>query len=378
MNILQKIVILIIAVSYKNIIKPILFKIDPEKVHTVTTNLGEKIGRQPNLTKGFDLVFYQNTPTLNQNLFHINFNNPIGLAAGFDYEAKLTQILPSLGFGFQTVGTITYSAYEGNSRPMLGRLPKSKSLLVNKGFKNLGAVETIKKLENLNFKIPVGISIGRTNSLELKTQNDSVEDIIKSFTLLENSSVNHSYYELNISCPNLKGNIDFYDPSNLKELLSEIDSLKVSRPIFIKMPINETDQDVIKMMDVISKSSAKALIFGNLQKDRQNESFDMNEIEKAGKGHFSGKPTYVRSNELIKLSYKHFNQRFKIIGCGGIFSPEDAYQKITLGASLVQMITGIIFDGPQIVSKINNGLNKFLDKDGFTNISKAVGSKNKV
>jgi dihydroorotate dehydrogenase len=129
----------------------------------------------------------------------------MGLAAGFDYEARLTQSLFPWGFGFQTVGTITNNPYEGNPRPMLGRLPKSKSLMVNKGFKNLGAETTAKKLKGLTFKIPVGISIGRTNSPKLTTQEESIKDILIAFRKFEKEKIKNAYYELNISCPNLYG-----------------------------------------------------------------------------------------------------------------------------------------------------------------------------
>lgn len=218
-----------VGVSYRNLIKPVLFQFDPEKVHVATMALGQEIGGGEIAKNLASRIFNSSYPELVQNIGGIRFSGPVGLAAGFDYEACLTQILPSLGFGFQTIGTITNSAYEGNPRPMLGRLPKSNSLMVNKGFKNLGAKETIQRLSGLKFDIPVGISIGRTNSLLLKTQKQSVGDIVETFTLFEMSGLPHSYYELNISCPNLMGNITFYPTKNLTELLVEIDKLHLKK-----------------------------------------------------------------------------------------------------------------------------------------------------
>lgn len=311
---------------------------------------------------------------LQQKIAGITFDGPMGLAAGFDYEARLTQILPSIGFGFQTIGTITNLPYGGNPRPMLGRLPKSKSLMVNKGFKNDGAIKTAEKLKHLTFRIPVGISIGKTNGQKLKeTQKTAIADILQAFEVFEKTNIKNAYYELNISCPNLFGNITFYPPKNLDELLSAVDGMKISKPIFIKMPINETDSQTLKMLEVISHHKITGVIFGNLQKNRNDSSLNKDEVAKFKVGNFSGKPTQKRSDELIELAYKNYGKKLIIIGCGGVFSTQDAYRKIKLGASLVQLITGLIYEGPLLVAKINQELPDLLKKDGFSNISEAVG-----
>src|SRR3989344_5495720 len=152
-------------------------------------SFGELSGRSNLIKKITEFFFLHNDKILSQKIVDINFERPIGLAAGFDYEAKLTQFLPSLGFGFATVGTITNLPYEGNPKPRLGRLPKSKSLLVNKGFKNEGAEVIAKKLSKLNFNYAQGISIGRSNNENLKTQKDSVKDIVSAFKIFEKYKV---------------------------------------------------------------------------------------------------------------------------------------------------------------------------------------------
>ena len=375
--------ITIFGLVYQKTIKPFFFLFDAELVHIMMVKFGEILGKIPLYQVKVKYLTSYDQPKLVQEIHGITFKYPVGLSAGFDYEGWLTQTLSPWGFGWQTVGTITNSAYEGNARPMLGRLPKSRSLLVNKGFKNLGADATISKLGKLKHhtdlrglydSIPFGISIGRTNSLELKTQRDSIEDIISAFTKFEKSSLPHSYYELNISCPNLKGDVEFYTPTHLEELLVEVDNLATKRPIFVKMPIEKSDTEVEAMLAVIAKHSPKGVIFGNLQKDRKDPSFDAAEIEKAGKGNFSGKPTYARSNELIRLAYKKYKERFVIVGCGGIFSAEDAYTKIKLGATLLQLITGMIYEGPQLIAQINMGLEELMKRDGYTHISQAIGT----
>ena len=358
---------------YKNILKPILFSFPPELIHELITTTGEFLGQHSICIFITNKLFFYKDNSLEQEILGIKFKNPIGLAAGFDYDARLTQILPSVGFGFQSVGTITNSAYGGNPPPMLGRLPKSKSLMVNKGFKNIGVKNISKNLKSLNFKTPLGISIGRTNSLKLKTQKQSVLDIISAFKVAEKSKLKNSYYELNISCPNLFGEITFYPPKNLEDLLTAIDKLELSKPLFIKMPIEKSDKEIKQMLKVIAKHKVEGVIFGNLQKNRKDPALYQDEVEKFDVGNFSGKPTFKRSNELIKLAYSLYGKKLIIIGCGGVFSASDAYIKIKLGASLVQMITGMIYEGPQLIGDINKGLAELLEVDGFKNISEAIG-----
>ena len=374
-NTLKIILISVISKIYRYFLKPILFKQDPEIVHKAIVLLGEVLGRFKIANFIISTFYFSKSKKLKQQIAGISFKSPIGLAAGFDYEGRLTQSLAPWGFGFQTIGTITNMPYKGNPRPILGRLPKSLSLMVNKGFKNPGAKAIIVKLNRLRFPIPVGISIGRTNSREMATLSECITDIISAFKHFENSRVSHSYYELNISCPNLYGDVTFYPPKNLSALLSEIDKLQIKRPIFIKMPIEKTDKEVLIMLNVIAKHSPTGVIFGNLQKNRNNPSLVQSEVSKFPTGNFSGKPTYVRSNELISLAYKNYKDRFIIIGCGGIFSANDAYEKIKRGASVLQLITGLIFVGPQLVAQINSELIDLLKNDGFENIKDAVGSK---
>jgi len=370
---LKSAVLSLINIVYVLIVKKILFLFDPEFIHESITGFGEILGKSKLITKLLSQYLITNNLLLKQSSVGLDFESPIGLAAGFDYEAKLTQISNAIGFGFQTVGTITNLPYEGNPYPRLGRLPKSQSLLVNKGYKNLGTDKTIEKLEKLNFALPIGVSIGRTNSQKLVTQKESVKDIIKAFTKFERSKVQHQYYELNISCPNLFGNISFYPIKNLKELLVEVEKLHINKPIFVKMPIEKTNQESLQMLKIISEFNIQGVIFGNLQKNRSLPTFHPDEIKAAGKGNLSGKSTWSRSNELIKLAYQNYGKRFVIIGCGGVFSAEDAYYKIKLGASLIQLITGMIFQGPQLIAQINSELPKLLEKDGFNNIKEAVG-----
>lgn len=364
----------ILAFSYQGC-KNFFFLFDPEIVHECIVRLGEFIGSIPPLKSLNKLLFVRSYPSLSRKIGPLTFKTPIGLAAGFDYEARLTQVLPSIGFGFQTIGTITNAFGPGNAKPRLGRLPKSKSLLVNKGFKNPGADAIIKKLEPLQFSNMVGVSIGQSTHVDFHTHQDVIEDILNCFKKFENSKVKHSYYELNISCPNLHTSFNFYNHKNLDQLLTHVDALKLKKPVFIKMPISESDETVLSLLKVITKHSPIGIIIGNLQKNRKDPAVLQSEIMNKGPGNLSGKPTFERSNHLIQLAYKQFNKQLIIIGCGGVFSAEDAYIKICLGASLIQMITGLIFQGPQVVAQINLELAEMLKKNGYTQIQDAVGSK---
>lgn len=359
---------------YTTFLKPLFFRIDPERMHTSMISLGHTLGEMPFVPSVGSFAFSVSDAQLRQTLASITFQNPVGLAAGFDYEANLTQILAPLGFGFQSIGTITNHSYEGNPRPMLGRLPKSQSLMVNKGFKNLGADATTRKLKGQSFFIPVGISIGRTNSRSLSTHKQSIADIVSAFEKFEASRVAFSYYELNISCPNLFGNISFYPSQHLRQLLKEVQKLRLKKPVFVKMPIEESNTSQRAMLEVIANYSPAGVIYGNLAKNRKNPVLVPSEVAQFPVGNFSGKPTFNRSNELISLAYTHYHKRLTIIGCGGIFSAADAYEKVTRGASLVQLITGMIYQGPQLISQINNGLLDFLERGGFSSLHDAVGT----
>lgn len=370
---LKRSIVKTLAFLYQYFVKPLLFRTDPEKVHQHITDMGEQLGKIIGVSTIIKVCLDSHDETLSQKIAGIAFDKPVGLSAGFDYEAKLTQILPAIGFGFATVGTVTYNKYKGNPRPILGRLPHSRSLMVNKGFKNAGVYTIMQKLRPLHFTIPIGISIGRTNDPYL-TQSESVQDIVRSFIACEESSVTYSYYELNISCPNLYGNVSFYPPHNLKDLLRAIEELGLTRPVFVKMPIEKNNEELLKMLEIIEKYTVEGIIIGNLQKDRNDPALDPTEVKQFKVGNFSGKPTFLRSNELIKLTHQTFKDRFTIIGCGGVFSAEDAYLKIKLGASLVQLITGMIYQGPQLIADINLQLPQLLKKDGFSHISQAIGT----
>ncbi len=361
------------AFIYRYILRPILFLFPSEFIHEALIRFGQLLGEIPGVKFVGEKIFFVTSSSLKQTISGINFPNPVGLSAGFDYEARLPEMLPAIGFGFGTIGTITKEPYEGNARPRLGRLVKSQSLMVNKGLRNLGIDATLSKMKSLHPTVPVGISIGPTNKKNMTLQQ-AIDDITFSFRTTKKSKAPLVYYELNISCPNLLSDVNFYQPKGLQKLLAALEKITLSKPLFIKMPIHKTDKEILLLLDIIVQFSCiTGVIFGNLQKNRQDPSLNKEEVKKYPVGYFSGKPTEKRSNELIALTYKKYKKKLVIIGCGGIFSAEDAYKKIRLGASLVQLITGLIFQGPQLPAQVSSGLQKLLREDGFSHISEAVG-----
>lgn len=369
-----------IGLLYKNALKPLLFMLDAEFVHDMMTNVGEFLGSFTGTKSLTRRMFKFGDKRLVQRIKGIEFANPIGLAAGFDYDARLTQITPDVGFGFHTIGSITYGSYEGNKKPRLGRLPKSKSLLVNKGLKSKGvrAVLEYLKKKNTRYEIPIGVSIAKTNSTKSSNLRGGITDYCDSFKEWEKTGKDiGDFYELNISCPNAFGGEPYTTPGRLRPLLKAVTTLRLKKPLFVKMPIELSNAEALKLLALCVEYKVAGVIFGNLAKDRSNPALNKEELKGIGKGNFSGKPTWEKSNNLIALTYKTYGKKLIIIGCGGVFNAEDAYHKIKLGASLVQMITGMIYEGPQAIGEINEGLVKLLKRDKYKNISEAIG-KNTV
>jgi dihydroorotate dehydrogenase len=353
---------------YKNIAKPVLFKFDPESVHDWMINTGNLLGQLPSTRWLTKKCFHYQHPSLEQKILGIDFKNPIGLAAGFDKDARITDILPSVGFGFAELGSVTAFPCPGNPQPRLWRLPKSKSIMVNYGLNNRGSEVISKELNQKTFQIPIGISLARTNIPQVSSVESGVLDYKIS---LERFATIGSYVTLNISCPNAYGGSPFTIPENLEQLLTTLDTVETKLPIFLKLSPDLSRENIDKILAVCSHHRVNGLIISNLTKQVNNS--EMKPGEKPLLGGLSGKSVESLANECISYIYQKTNKRYVIIGCGGIFSAKDAYLKIKLGASLVQLITGMIYEGPQLIGDINRKLAKLLKKDGYKNISEAIG-----
>ncbi len=354
-------------------LRPLIFKTDCERAHKSAENLSAFVGRNSAARASVSCLFKVRRPSLTTNAGGVTVDVPVGLAAGYDYEGRAARAMSALSFGFTTVGTMTYGAYEGNPAPRLGRLIRSRSLMVNKGFRSPGAQAVLATLGDMPFDIPTGVSIGQTNK-EYHETDQAIEDIAAGFRKARDSSVPFAYYELNISCPNLRTAFNFYDPRHFAQLLRRVTETPLKRPLWVKMPINCTNEETVALLDVCAAHHVDAVVIGNLQHRRDVTGVIREESDRFPMGNLSGKPTEARSNELIKLAYRSYRDRLAIVGCGGIFSAADAYRKVRLGASMTELITGLIWQGPQLVADVALGLDTLLVRDGFSRLADAVGA----
>ncbi|MFA5820524.1 MAG: quinone-dependent dihydroorotate dehydrogenase [Candidatus Gracilibacteria bacterium] len=359
---------------YKNIFKRIVFHIDPERTHDGMTRIGRILGSNF-ITRGLtSFAFNYSHPALEQTILGINFQNPLGLSAGFDKDAHLTNILPNVGFGFEEIGSITGEPCEGNPKPRLWRLKKSQALVVYYGLKNDGALSISTRLKGETFRFPIGISIAKTNCRETVDTNAGIADYFKAYVAFQDIG---DYYTINISCPNAFGGEPFTDKEKLEFLLTKIDTFPSKKPIFLKISPDLTESQLDDIIAVSQNHHISGFVCTNLNKDRSKIAHKILDKDLPSLGGISGKVVEDLSNKFISEVYKKTHGKMIVIGVGGIFSAADAYKKIRLGASLLQLITGMIFEGPQVISEINQGLVELLKKDGYNNISEAIGADHK-
>jgi dihydroorotate dehydrogenase len=358
--------------GYRAVLKPIYFRLDPEYIHERMLVVGASLGRIRFLRRFTSFCFEYRHPALEQEILGIHFKNPIGLAAGFDKNGKLADILPSVGFGFEEIGSITGEPCAGNPKKRLWRLPNLRGLVVNYGLPNEGAQVIASKLKGKQFRFPIGISLAKTNCQACAVTETGIRDYRKG---LEAFIGIGDYYTINVSCPNAYGGQPFQDSASLDALMTELDTVGGSKPVFIKVSADTSLEEIPRMIEVASKHRVQGFIISNLTK-QYDQSGIADEMEKRGieTGGISGKPTEELSNRLLEAFYRAGGKGFVLIGCGGIFSAEDVYRKIKLGASLVQLITGMIYEGPQLIGELNKDLVQLLKKDGFEHVSQAVGT----
>jgi len=351
---------------YKKFIRPVLFKFEPEFIHNLTLLAGRVAGftRVSRLLRG---LFVFKDERLEQEILGIKFENPVGLAAGFDKNAQLTGFLPDLGFGFAEIGSVTANPCKGNPKPRLHRLIKEKGIIVNYGLANKGVEEIGEKLKGKKFRIPIGISIAKTNNPSIKGK-ESIEDYFKSFKKMRDIG---NYLTINISCPNAGDGRSFEDPKLLEDLLKKIQKIRKKEIIFIKVSPDLSKKNLDKIIELAGKYQLNGFVISNLSKDRKGLELG----DKARfKGGISGKIVKEKSNKMIKYVYEKTKGRFVIIGCGGVFNGRDAYEKIKAGASLIQLITGMIYEGPGVISRINKELVRLMENRGYKNMGEVVGS----
>ena len=334
---------------YKFLIKPILFLFDPEWVHHTVFYLLKVVHRIPGMGTMIRDIYHLKDQRLERKLFGLTFPNPVGLAAGFDKDANLYQELSNFGFGFIEIGTLTPKPQPGNPKKRLFRLPEDDGLINRMGFNNQGVEEAIKRLKK-NKGVLIGGNIGKNKT----TPNDeAVSDYVECFEAL---FPHIDYFVVNVSSPNTPNLRALQHKEPLQHLLQTLKDLNLKRtspkPILLKIAPDLTDDQLLDIIDIVTTVKIDGVIASNTTLSRE-KLISSNRSEMGG---LSGKPIAERSTEVIRFLHEKSNNAFPIIGVGGIHSPEDAINKLNAGASLIQLYTGFVYEGPGLIKKINKAI----------------------
>jgi len=339
---------------YKLILRPFLFLFSPETIHHLIVNLLKLFFANSLVSSIVKKTFSVENPKLKRNVFGITFNSPVGFAAGFDKNAEVFNEFANFGFSHIEIGTVTPKSQEGNSKPRLFRLKKDKALINRMGFNNKGAMEVANNLKKKKHKVIIGGNIGKNTNTP---NEDAFNDYAYCFETLFNQV---DYFVVNVSCPNIANLSELQDKNYLIRILSKLKELNsekpIQKPILLKISPDLSNNQLDDIIDVVISLKIDGVIATNTTKKRDNLKSSKELIEKDGKGGLSGKPLCDRSNEVIKYISEKSGNAFPIIGIGGIFSAQDAIDKINAGATLIQLYTGFIYEGPFLVKKINKAL----------------------
>lgn len=333
------------------LIKPLLFAMQPEKAHYFATNCLTFISSIPGGPQLIKLFYNYQHQKLEREFFGLTFKNPVGLAAGFDKDARWYNELAYLGFGFIEIGTLTPKAQIGNPKPRLFRITEDEGLINRMGFNNLGAEDAIKRLKKRKTNIIIGGNIGKNTN----TSNDNaLEDYIFNFNTLHGYV---DYFVVNVSCPNIKNLTKLQDTPFLLKLLGDLKKINTSKtkpkPILLKIAPDLNNSQLDEIIDIVNQTQIDGVVATNTTTSRENLKTNESKITEIANGGLSGKPVKNRSTEVIKYLAKKSNKAFPIIGVGGIHTAEDALEKLEAGADLVQIYTGFIYEGPALIKSIN-------------------------
>ncbi|HUZ58031.1 MAG TPA: quinone-dependent dihydroorotate dehydrogenase [Hanamia sp.] len=337
------------------LLRKILFWFDAEDVHYFSMNMLSFFCRFSFIKNYLKKKFTPKNPNLSKEVFGITFSNPVGLAAGFDKNAKYLNELEALGFGYVEIGTVTPLPQDGNPKPRLFRLPKDKALINRMGFNNEGAkaaAEMVKsyKLKNKNSELVIGGNIGKN---KITPNEDAWKDYEICFNELHEVV---DYFVVNVSSPNTPGLRDLQEKDSLKKILTNLQQInhskKIQKPLLLKISPDLNQNDLDDIVDLALEIKLDGLVVANTTISRNNLSVPEDEIKKIGAGGLSGKPLREETNRITNYIYQKTNGSIPIIGSGGILTENDTKERFENGASLIQVWTGFIYEGPGIVKKI--------------------------
>lgn len=339
---------------YKSLIRPLLFKMDAENVHHLVFRMLRRALAVPGGKKIAESMYVVKSSKLQKQLFGLTFSNPVGLAAGFDKDAKLIDELATLGFGFIEIGTLTPRPQSGNDKPRLFRLPADQALINRMGFNNEGVLNAVVRLKDKKRQVIVGGNIGKnkvTPNEEALNDYGYCVDALHPYV---------DYFVANVSSPNTPGLRELQEKEPLEKLLRHVKQLSLSkpvpRPVLLKIAPDLTIGQLDDIVDILKSTGIDGVIATNTTIAREGLKTDPDKIAQIGNGGLSGKPLTERATQVIKYLRAQLGPSFPIIGVGGIMSPQDAIDKLKAGADLVQIYTGFIYEGPSFIKRINEAI----------------------
>ncbi|MDL5048771.1 quinone-dependent dihydroorotate dehydrogenase [Oscillatoria amoena NRMC-F 0135] len=339
---------------YSNVIRPVLFLFDAERIHHFVFKLLRLKSRFPGFKRLVSALFRFESPSLERTVFGIRFKNPVGLAAGFDKDAKLIDELACFGFGFIEIGTLTPHPQAGNEKPRLFRLPHDRALINRLGFNNEGVLAAVERLKKRKSDVIIGGNIGKNKS----TPNERALDDYAYCVEALHPYVD--YFVVNVSSPNTPGLRELQEKEPLRKLLSYIKGLvgakEKSKPVLLKIAPDLTVEQLDDVIEILKDTKTDGVIATNTTILREHLVISKEEVNRIGAGGLSGEPLREQSNAVIKYLRKHLGPGYPIIGVGGIMSADDALEKLKAGADLVQIYTGFVYEGPGFVKRINKAI----------------------
>ena len=344
---------------YKHIIRPLLFKVNPETIHHFVVKILKIVFCIPGTKIIAKKVCTINNPSLKRIVWGLEFDNPVGLAAGFDKDASFFNEISNLGFSFVEIGTVTPKGQSGNIKPRSFRIPQDKALINRMGFNNLGVDEAVKKLKNRSGSVIIGGNIGKNTT----TPNASaVVDYVYTFSKLYPVV---DYLVVNVSCPNITDLHELQDKDSLLAILSALREERLKqdkhKPVLLKISPDLNFAQIDDVLEIIKVTGIDGVVATNTTTTRTGLSLSENEIKNIGNGGMSGAPLKNRSTDIIRYISQKTDGKLPIIGVGGIMNPSDALDKINAGATLIQLYSGFIYEGPMIAKKINKAILKDLE-----------------
>ena len=342
---------------YKSFVKPLLFKLDAERAHHFTFDNLKRASQLPGTKALLRGLYNYQHPSLAREVFGLKFANPVGLAAGLDKNAVLTDELATLGFGFVEIGTVTPRPQPGNPQPRLFRLPQDGALLNRMGFNNDGAATVAARLaRRQNRQLLIGGNIGKNKD----TPNErAADDYVAAFEALAEQV---DYFVVNVSSPNTPGLRELQDKKPLINLLQQVQDRNLARPaprpLLLKIAPDLTNSQLDDILEIARETQLSGLVATNTTISREGLATPAATVAGYGAGGLSGRPLRARATEVIAYLHRHSQGGLPIIGAGGIHSVQDALEKLAAGASLVQLYTGFVYEGPALVSRINRALAK--------------------